>query len=54
MGKLIEKKTVVVPKKHSLTYDYRYIKGRKTGNWTVEIIDSNKKYKTSFYLEKYN
>lgn len=52
-GKLDRTKQFVVNSNYSLVYDYRFISGRETGNWKVEVIENNSKIKTYFYLEKY-
>jgi len=53
-GVLKREKTFNIPKYHSFIYDYRYITGRETGSWKVNVIENGIKTSSNFYLEKYN
>ena len=40
-----------IPAGHGSIYDYRYIKGRTSGLWTLKVIDNNEVYKVNFTIE---
>jgi len=50
-GNITRSRSINIPAGHGSVYDFRYIKGRITGEWTLEIVDSNNKYETKFIIE---
>jgi len=45
-------KNFIIKAKYGSVYDYRYIKGRTRGEWTLRVIDKDKTYETTFELKK--
>jgi hypothetical protein len=45
------KRVMDIPIGHGSVYDFRYIKGRSQGIWTLEVTDNNQTYKTNFLIE---
>jgi hypothetical protein len=51
-NKILSRQRVLdIPLGHGSVYDFRYINGRAKGQWTLEVIDDNKTYKTNFIIE---
>jgi hypothetical protein len=48
---LSRSRSILIPAGHGSVYDFRYIQGRVLGDWTVEVIDNNISYKTTFTLQ---
>ncbi|HIP12798.1 MAG TPA: hypothetical protein EYG97_00860 [Arcobacter sp.] len=44
-------RAMVIPAGHGSVYDYRYIKGRTSGLWTLKVLDNNEVIKTTFIIE---
>jgi len=44
-------RAMIIPAGHGSVYDYRYIKGRTSGLWTLKVIDNNKVTKANFIIE---
>ena len=44
-------RTMLIPAGHGSIYDYRFINGRVSGEWTFEVLDNNQSYKTNFIIE---
>jgi hypothetical protein len=51
-GKLSRSKTLVVPVGHLSVYDYRFLRGRAKGVWTLITKSKGRNYKTNFTVEK--
>jgi len=50
-GNITRSRAINIPAGHGSVYDFRYIKGRITGEWTLEIVDASEKYETKFIIE---
>ena len=50
-GFLSRQRVLTIPSGHGSVYDFRYIKGRVVGQWTLVINDNNQTYKTNFIIE---
>jgi hypothetical protein len=51
-NKISRKKSIKFKAGHGSVYDFRYMKGRMFGIWTVEVKDKDKDYNTTFELTK--
>ncbi len=51
-GKISRTKDLVIPENHGSVYDFRYIKNRTLGLWTVKVTDGDNEYQTTFLLKK--
>jgi hypothetical protein len=50
-GEISRQRTMLIPAGHGSIYDYRFINGRVTGKWTLEVLDNNKSFTTNFIIE---
>ena len=50
-GNISRQRELTIPAGHGSVYDFRYIKGRESGIWTLEVIDNNSSFKTTFTIE---
>ena len=50
-GTITRKRELNIPAGHGSVYDYRYIRGRTHGVWTMQVLDGDKEYKTNFTLK---
>jgi len=50
-GNISRQRNLNIPAGHGSVYDFRYIKGREIGIWTLEVIDNNNSFKTTFTIE---
>ena len=51
MGIISRERIMIIPAGHGSIYDFRYITGRASGQWTFEVIDNNTTCKTNFIIE---
>jgi len=51
LGEISRTRDMLVPAGNGSIYDYRYIKGRVSGEWTFKVIENDKEFKTSFELK---
>ncbi len=51
LNNISRERTMLIPKGHGSIYDYRYIKGRIKGKWTVKVQYKNKDYLTEFEIK---
>ena len=51
LGEISRTRNMLVPAGNGSIYDYRYIKGRVSGEWTFKVIENNKEFKTNFELK---
>ncbi len=42
---------MIIPSGHGSIYDYRYIKGRIKGKWTVRVVLNKEEYLTTFEIK---
>ena len=50
-GEITRKRELNIPAGHGSVYDFRYIKGRMIGLWTVNVTDGEDEYKTNFEIK---
>lgn len=50
-GELSRSRELNVSAGHGSVYDFRYIKGREPGIWTLKVTDGNETYNTNFQLK---
>lgn len=50
-GELSRTREMIVPAGDSSVYDFRYLNGRKKGNWNFVVIYKGKEYSTKFELK---
>jgi len=50
-GNLSRQREITIPSGHGSVYDFRYIKGRVPGQWTLKVNDNNQTFKTNFIIE---
>jgi len=50
-GNLSRQRDLNVSAGHGSVYDFRYIQGRQKGTWTLEVLDNNQTFKTTFIIE---
>jgi len=50
-NKISRVRVMQIPAGHGSVYDYRYIKGRISGLWTLKVIDNDKVVKANFTIE---
>ena len=50
-GDVSRSRNMLVPAGHASIYDYRYINGRITGEWTFKVIENDKEFSTKFELK---
>jgi len=51
MGNISRERTMLIPAGHGSIYDYRFINGRVSGQWTFKVQDNNQTYQTNFIIE---
>ncbi len=49
--KVSRQRSMIIPAGHGSIYDYRYIKGRLEGKWTVKVLAKDKQYETKFEIK---
>lgn len=50
-GDVSRSRNMLVPAGHASIYDYRYINGRITGEWTFRVIENEKEFATKFQIK---
>jgi hypothetical protein len=50
-GVVSRHKVLSIPANHISVYDYRYLNGRTTGEWTIKVTDKGQKFSSTFIVE---
>ncbi len=50
-GEITRTRELTIPAGHGSVYDFRYIKGRTQGIWTLKVRDEQDEFKTNFTIE---
>ncbi len=50
-GEITRSRDMIIPAGHGSVYDFRYLKGRTIGKWTVQITDNNEIFKANFIID---
>ena len=50
-GEITRTRELTIPAGHGSVYDFRYIKGRISGIWTLKVRDGEAEYTTNFTIK---
>ncbi len=50
-GEITRTRELIIPAGHGSVYDFRYIKGRVAGTWTLTVNDEQDEFTTAFTIK---